>query len=101
MRISDWSSDVCSSDLIQVAIDGGLDFRILHIRLQALHVEADVFREGEDAALVSSTSRLHQRFVEREVKALPVGGEGGIGGKGGAGAEDGEPLVVEDRESVV
>src|SRR3546814_5411050 len=82
MRISDWSSDVCSSDLI---------------RLQALHVEADVFRDGEDAALVSSTSRLHQRFVEREVKALPVGGEGGLGGKGGAGAEDGE-LLVDDAQ---
>src|SRR3546814_10370739 len=54
MRISYWSSDVCSSD-------------------------------------------LHQRFVEREVKALPVGGEGGLGGKGGAGAEDGE-LLVDDAQ---
>src|SRR3546814_8695577 len=30
MRISDWSSDVCSSDLPQVAREGGLPCPILH-----------------------------------------------------------------------
>src|SRR3546814_4380016 len=46
MRISDWSSDVCSSDLFQKAI--GLAKNILSARLKKL-VEHDIFRIEPDA----------------------------------------------------
>src|SRR3546814_17576799 len=36
MRISDWSSDVCSSDLWKVAAEGGDDFHALDKRVRAI-----------------------------------------------------------------
>src|SRR3546814_17981509 len=61
MRISDWSSDVCSSDLpVQTAVDGVDGF------LQGLRLEDVAKAEGEPPA-----DALHARFVTAD--GLDVG----------------------------
>src|SRR3546814_10483681 len=53
MRISDWSSDVCSSDLIERV---GLYFTVELIR--SLGLIADSLRRGDDARLARAMDKL-------------------------------------------
>src|SRR3546814_7540917 len=67
MRISDWSSDVCSSDLAEVLLDGACQVALHH-----LHV-IDVVLEGEvvGAHCLDDRQRLRRR---REVESGDVDG---------------------------
>src|SRR3546814_4241635 len=72
MRISDWSSDVCSSDLELAGLDGGAD-AVEHERrasragavaggsggLEARHYRGGGVREA-DAVELDATGRIHQ-----------------------------------------
>src|SRR3546814_4117685 len=42
MRISDWSSDVCSSDLIDALREGGVDFILIETIVDTLNAKAGV-----------------------------------------------------------
>src|SRR3546814_1396272 len=75
MRISDWSSDVCSSDLVQqqhrapVGLGGGGDVHVRHRQLLLLRVEFEAF----DRMWVGEAFEL--RAVEGRIAC--EGGEGG------------------------
>src|SRR3546814_17862928 len=59
MRISDWSSDVCSSDLL----DALADARVLqHVDAFELHIEVreDLHHGGREAALREHRRALHE-----------------------------------------
>src|SRR3546814_20341182 len=68
MRISDWSSDVCSSDLCAKSGAGHVFLRIPDIALRAqirdTEIAADHFRRHPFNALVERRSR--QRHIERQ-----------------------------------
>src|SRR3546814_21022758 len=71
MRISDWSSDVCSSDLQRVDPQGPFDVRIVHRAQDAVEPDRRIVDEPIYLA-VSTGDRLHQavnavdvRHVER------------------------------------
>src|SRR3546814_15521576 len=84
MRISDWSSDVCSSDLMRVALAGafvsGADWLILdepsnhldHARRRDLIEQLRRWRGGlvvvsHDRRLLESMARIIERSEERRV----------------------------------
>src|SRR3546814_18479550 len=58
MRISDWSSDVCSSDLIPANADGRVDLQALKARL------------GPDVAAVMITNPNTCGLFERDMKYI-------------------------------
>src|SRR3546814_16246279 len=68
MRISDWSSDVCSSDLVRAAVDGDLD--AAHRPMlpeKAAGLSADHHRH---AAILQGLEELRdQRIAEHEARA--------------------------------
>src|SRR3546814_13016675 len=66
MRISDWSSDVCSSDLVDEGPDVGLH-RVLVLRQERLLDLGDQTRVGEVDALDLELGRL---LVEQVVQLL-------------------------------
>src|SRR3546814_7640166 len=57
MRISDWSSDVCSSDLASIAGPGFINMRLTdatwRAELAAIHVEADDYGRSDTGAGVT------------------------------------------------
>src|SRR3546814_19776148 len=66
MRISDWSSDVCSSDLLPARREGRLDDRVLRIEAgKAEHADDADSGDGERA-------RRHRPEGERKVPAKPA-----------------------------
>src|SRR3546814_16524389 len=69
MRISDWSSDVCSSDLAQQR----RDLRVLHLALQPLAVEADRIGHRQNLHLAEAAAAFHEGEVEGFVLALAIG----------------------------
>src|SRR3546814_13662165 len=83
MRISDWSSDVCSSDLVRrhVAVD------------QRAHADEGV--RADAAELVDAGDAAH----DHPVADLHVPGEGGVVGEHAVAAD--LAVVGEDRKSVV
>src|SRR3546814_10800706 len=68
MRISDWSSDVCSSDLLQAAEDIELERQQLHeqwkLRLERAGYETALVRRRYEA--VDPDNRLVARTLERD-----------------------------------
>src|SRR3546814_11823061 len=84
MRISDWSSDVCSSDLRQ--------FRIIHGRRQRQVAVGEV----------PATGQQHVAFAEIDAGAPDVPAfDGGFGDGDGIAVGFGVFLDDEDRKSVV
>src|SRR3546814_12306422 len=93
MRISDWSSDVCSSDLQAQAVANAMDTArdIIDKRVNELGTrEPTIIREGNDRvvvqvpglenpaelkALIGKTARLEFRMVDRSEERR-VGQEG-------------------------
>src|SRR3546814_6931561 len=81
MRISDWSSDVCSSDLRQNALDlaaeVGVTRRIDDIdprRVRALMAlrrpfDRGAFGENGDPALLFDVARIHRAFLDTLILA--------------------------------
>src|SRR3546814_20464597 len=65
MRISDWSSDVCSSDLVE---RGEVDQRLEHQRVEAVRVAGD----GVARAGVGQQQLLQRRALDRR---LAFGGD--------------------------
>src|SRR3546814_10874721 len=71
MRFSDWSSDVCSSDLPAAVVGGVLDARrqagaaMIALQLAAFGQAVDVAADG----LRGDREQLHQ-FVDRGIAAL-------------------------------
>src|SRR3546814_4417757 len=53
MRISDWSSDVCSSDL----------HKLTDAMYKVIEADGDSFREKEEAALIALNERLRDDYV--------------------------------------
>src|SRR3546814_20005351 len=72
MRISDWSSDVCSSDLYGSARPEDLPFDMRHLRAPLLyHLEA----EADPAATRRAKEKLTRELANRlkvYLKAVPV-----------------------------
>src|SRR3546814_8656768 len=123
MRISDWSSDVCSSDLLQclqvhgtaqdlpsndkswrardaqrlrqgqVAVDGLLDHRILHVCFEPLDVQPELGRNSEYKIGIGRAVGLHECLMEGQVAALAVRSQGRLGSIDRVRAEDGALLV--------
>src|SRR3546814_12442521 len=103
MRISDWSSDVCSSDLRAVADDGGGQRRalaaillidVLHDLLAALVLEVDVdvgrlLALGGDEAL---EQQVHARGID--LGDAEAEADGRVGGRAAALAERSEERRV-------
>src|SRR3546814_13673017 len=87
MRISDWSSDVCSSDLGQTTLPGFTDFSPDEIRMEFSGLVQHAF--GTELARLRSMSRIeravafdaisvmdhlrHRGFSERVIALLTVG----------------------------
>src|SRR3546814_15798878 len=62
MRISDWSSDVCSSDLIgQIKIEPGAEDKFALVRL----AEVGARRGGQDHRIEARLHRLRHKGLER------------------------------------
>lgn len=64
---------------LQVAIDGCLDGRVPHARLETRDVQADFGGDLEHGGFGNAALGTHQRPVERLVPALAVGGESRLG----------------------
>src|SRR3546814_15705550 len=123
MRISDWSSDVCSSDLgkadqlrdLGVGVDPGENVLALAQRVQNLLVAQALgqaqpasvagagVKLGEalvDAAMLAVEHRLDLIVVERGEDAVEIVAEGGGGADGppvaarGVGVDQARPNVV-------
>src|SRR3546814_8528894 len=67
MRISDWSSDVCSSDLLDTALQGNgfgvlVDDGIADIGAAAIRVD---LRLGVDSAIIGAATGLVGHAIER------------------------------------
>src|SRR3546814_15225227 len=75
MRISDWSSDVCSSDLLRPAADQGLE-TVQHGL--GLAVEAD---KGEEGDLEAERLGVERGVVALDVAGLPQGAHAPEGGR--------------------
>src|SRR3546814_9891060 len=63
MRISDWSSDVCSSDLMRVEADANLD-KALHLKTQREGIEARRIALNDTPFLEAPDPRPARRFGE-------------------------------------
>src|SRR3546814_21160761 len=95
MRISDWSSDVCSSDLAAEGLDRGIAHRIEG-------EEGIGARQGRDVAV----RPVHEVAVEHDDGAHLAGGghDATLGGKAGQRLVIGHAAVLalqRDRKSVV
>src|SRR3546814_4127348 len=73
MRISDWSSDVCSSDLFRQLRPGivlelahALAIGIAQCRLAAIHPQAAIVHHQRTRRAVSGRSRSEERRVGKE-----------------------------------
>src|SRR3546814_2207717 len=60
MRISDWSSDVCSSDLFQYRLD--VEFLVVGVA----HAQCDVFKVAEKRHADAFLGRSEERRVGKE-----------------------------------
>src|SRR3546814_6555584 len=67
MRISDWSSDVCSSDLVMAGPGGRMGRRCMDLQ------RADIERLG--GVIVDGRGRQHERPARR---ILLIAGDGGL-----------------------
>src|SRR3546814_16562047 len=74
MRISDWSSDVCSSDL-PVALQSLQDCRVV-----ALHADHVLLEEFESVDALETGDDLDRRRLDREIAADRRAGVVGIEG---------------------
>src|SRR3546814_15765682 len=70
MRISDWSSDVCSSDLLLEQFVAGLVAERVVDRLEAIEIEQ------EQRGRAIGAPRLGERLIERPLHLLAVGEPG-------------------------
>src|SRR3546814_19389682 len=93
MRISDWSSDVCSSDLQQAAQDGGAvvaeqrpgQHELLEVTVQVVEMGRPIFGANRTVAgfidavegEVHRGSSWTRRVVLRAIVLLPAGGRRG------------------------
>src|SRR3546814_3377602 len=71
MRISDWSSDVCSSDLDGLALAGGVD---APLDAGLLHQLGKAEARGNDADGADDRRRLHEDLVGRAGQPVAAGG---------------------------
>src|SRR3546814_17139718 len=117
MRISDWSSDVCSSDLVdgalnveavgaQAVLPGGGELRLHRLVHGAAEVGVGKTDEGGVAAELQAQALDARRALRIEQPAdLRRAGEGerAHAGVGGPGADDGRRRAARhvDRKSVV
>src|SRR3546814_12467045 len=69
MRISDWSSDVCSSDLVRIA-PGDIEHAIVNVLRYFEANGAMIFCATREAV-----RRLHASLVERGFSAVALSGE--------------------------
>src|SRR3546814_1368320 len=74
MRISDWSSDVCSSDLVPAVIGSSLDKRIAAIRAQLdeankLRADAEALKAEYEAKMAAATQEAEDMRVRAEEEA--------------------------------
>src|SRR3546814_3018560 len=84
MRISDWSSDVCSSDLLQYGAAKLLDCarrpQPCHIGVQdRLHVHADLLRHAPDLLgdmIEARRRRIGERTHQQRIELLRAGTQG-------------------------
>src|SRR3546814_2804894 len=69
MRISDWSSDVCSSDLPRAADAGGGDHFGAQVaqRVLAVHGDDHIVFDQQDVAALEQRGRGRRRSEERRV----------------------------------
>src|SRR3546814_6523628 len=75
MRISDWSSDVCSSDLIPRGEDVHRQIEVADdARVEGLQLRHALGREG-GVVLDLLAGQLHQVLVDDVADVLEVGGE--------------------------
>src|SRR3546814_11473589 len=70
MRISDWSSDVCSSDLLLEQFVAGLVAERVVDRLEAIEIEQ------EQRGRAIGATRLGESLIERPLHLLEVGEPG-------------------------
>src|SRR3546814_969186 len=75
MRISDWSSDVCSSDLIDAEQAALLLLQPLPQRKRAVAVDVDLGEHGEVHVVGQRTEFPDRRLVARLLVAELVAGE--------------------------
>src|SRR3546814_5540811 len=74
MRISDWSSDVCSSDLLALEVQA---LEVVHAQRRCMHGLADEYRRRLDLRLRGIETRLGQELVlEPQRDAAPVAIDG-------------------------
>src|SRR3546814_13213139 len=99
MRISDWSSDVCSSDLTFVSFDDGFNLKRLSTAPQCRHAfrahrPVAAAHLGGPAAVARGAVGIAKRQGPGLVAHL-ARGEAGLGVLGSAGVlEDGVPRLV-------
>src|SRR3546814_8086446 len=89
MRISDWSSDVCSSDLLRIAqeaavIDGGMTVRVQHdiiapARQGGNHAQIGLIAGGEDHRAAGAVEVL-ERFLDFLVPLIGAVQQAAAGG---------------------
>src|SRR3546814_5927692 len=76
MRISDWSSDVCSSDLLDARVAGDVVDRLFRVERRALAAD---HRQGVDHV---AAELQHAALEDREKADRPGAYDGDISGEG-------------------
>src|SRR3546814_11508266 len=79
MRISDWSSDVCSSDLMAAAVHGLLLVRRMALHLGGGALDAQQLGRQREAAAVVEVDLQHLLLLLEPDLGRPVLGREGLG----------------------
>src|SRR3546814_18249963 len=110
MRISDWSSDVCSSDLIDVVVDAVADAPELTAAATVIEAPDETAQGGDDDerdgtrgddTLIGDAGDDHLKGDNGDDTLVGGGGDDHLDGDNGDDVLYGDEQAATDRKSVV